>query len=70
MYHPGRGYWINVSKDSLTSEERSKVREYMDFPLLLFLLTRECRLAAYWCKQWDLSTARCVYRARGIYVPF
>lgn len=32
MYDPGKGYWINVSKDSLTSEERVKVRGYMDFP--------------------------------------
>ena len=32
MYKPGKGYWINVSTDSLTSEERSKVREYLDFP--------------------------------------
>lgn len=32
MYNPGKGYWINVSKDSLTSEERAKVRGYMDFP--------------------------------------
>ena len=32
MYNPGRGYWINVNKDSLTSEERSKIREYLDFP--------------------------------------
>ena len=32
MYKPGKGYWINVSIDSLTSEERTKVREYLDFP--------------------------------------
>lgn len=32
MYDPGKGYWINVSKASLTSEERVKVRGYMDFP--------------------------------------
>lgn len=32
MYDPNKGYWINVSKDSLTSEERAKVRGYMDFP--------------------------------------
>ena len=32
MYDPGRGYWINVIKDSLTSEEIAKFREYLDFP--------------------------------------
>lgn len=32
MYDPNKVYWINVSKDSLTSEERVKVRGYMDFP--------------------------------------
>ena len=32
MYDPGRGYWINVSIDSLTSEEKARVREYLDFP--------------------------------------
>ena len=32
MYKTGKGYWINVSIDSLTSEERTKVREYLDFP--------------------------------------
>lgn len=32
MYNPGQGYWINVKSDSLTPEERSKVREYLDFP--------------------------------------
>lgn len=32
MYNPNKGYWINVSKDSLTSEEIAKFREYLDFP--------------------------------------
>ena len=32
MYKPGKGYWINVSTDSLTSEERTRVRGYLDFP--------------------------------------
>lgn len=32
MYKDNQGYWINVKSDSLTSEERSKVREYIDFP--------------------------------------
>lgn len=32
MYDPRRGYWINVSKYSLTSEEIAKFREYLDFP--------------------------------------
>lgn len=32
MYKPGQGYWINVSTDSLTSEELSKVRVYLGFP--------------------------------------
>lgn len=31
MYDPNKVYWINVDKDSLTSEERVKVRGYMDF---------------------------------------
>ena len=32
MYRDNQGYWINVSADSLTSEEIAKVREYLDFP--------------------------------------
>lgn len=32
MYDPGKGYWINVNKDSLTTEEKAKVREHIDFP--------------------------------------
>lgn len=32
MYNPNKGYWINVSKYSLTSEEIAKFREYLDFP--------------------------------------
>ena len=32
MYDPGMGYWINVNKDSLTSEEIEKFRGYLDFP--------------------------------------
>lgn len=32
MYKDDQGYWINVSTDSLTSEEKAKVRKYLDFP--------------------------------------
>lgn len=32
MYEDDQGYWINVNKDSLTPEERAKVKEYLDFP--------------------------------------
>lgn len=31
MYNPNKGYWINVDKDSLTTEEKAKVREYLNF---------------------------------------
>lgn len=32
MYKDDQGYWINVSTDSLTPEERTKVREHINFP--------------------------------------
>lgn len=32
MYKDDQGYWINVSADSLTYDEKAKVREYLDFP--------------------------------------
>ena len=32
MYKDDQGYWINVKSDSLTSEEKAKVREHLDFP--------------------------------------
>lgn len=32
MYNPAIGYWINVNIDSLTPEEKARVREYLDLP--------------------------------------
>lgn len=32
MYKPDKGYWIKVKSDSLTPEEKAKVREHLDFP--------------------------------------
>ena len=32
MYDPNRAYWIDVNTNSLTSEEKARVREHLDFP--------------------------------------